>query len=76
MKELDIKELDRVCGGVDDNLSVAGLTITGIRAGLTFGAATAAIGAAGSVGWGVGGWLAEHTGIDEWLADKAWEILN
>lgn len=76
MRELQITELDDVYGGVDDSLTVAGLTITGVRAGLTLGAVGAAVGAAGSVGWGVGGWLAENTNIDEWLADKAWNMFN
>ncbi len=38
MRELQITELDNVYGGVDDSLTVAGLTITGVRAGLTLGA--------------------------------------
>lgn len=76
MKELNITDLDKVYGGVDDSLSVAGLTVTGVRAGLTFGAVAAAVGAEASVGWGAGGLIAEYTGIDEWLANKAWELFN
>jgi hypothetical protein len=53
MRTLSVAEIDQVSGGVDA-ISVGGLSITGIDAGLALRNAMGALGASFAVGYGIG----------------------
>ncbi len=53
MRTLSVAEIDQVSGGVD-SIKVAGISVTGIDAGLALRNAMGALGTSFAVGYGVG----------------------
>ena len=60
MHQLSQNQTQNVSGGLLDPF----LGIIGIDAGLTLSGVLGAIGLAGSIGWGVGSWIANHGGAE------------
>lgn len=65
MVELDINELQQISGnGIDFGAAGAGGSL-GVAAAATF-----------SVGYAIGGFLVEHTMIDEFIAEVVFDLFN
>ena len=74
MIEINKRETEEVSAGFAPPTNIhpgmnANIAVTSFR-GLGL------VGASFAAGFAAGGWLAANTGIDEWLADKAWTYFR